>query len=178
MNLKKTAIIAASAALALGACGSDGDAGVSISDSWARTSAAGQTNGAVYFDIESADGDELVGASVPASVAAEAQIHEVVMADMAGEMTEDTMAEMTEDTMADGELAGETDDQMGEMTMQEISSLVLPAGETVAFEPGGYHVMLFGLVDPLSAGDEIEVTLDFGTADDQVITVTVSDEAP
>ncbi len=154
---------------------------MSISDSWARTSAAGQTNGAVYFDIESADGDELVGASVPASVAAEAQIHEVVMADMADEMTEDTMADMTEDTMADmtedTTADGEMADQMGEMTMQEISSLVLPAGETVTFEPGGYHVMLLGLVEPLVAGDEFEVTLDFATADDQVMTVTVSDEA-
>lgn len=160
MNVKTPAIIAAAAALALSACGSDDSAGgMSITDSWARTSAAGQTTGAVYFQIESADDDELLAASVPASVAAEAQIHEVVMADMTddtmtddtadGEMTDDTAdGEMTDDTMADDMAGDDTADSMGAMTMQEIAALALPAGETVSLEPGGYHIMLLTLPNP------------------------------
>ena len=68
-------------ALALAGCGSD-DESVSIDNAWARTSAAGQTTGAVYFDLTVDQDDTLLGASVPASVAADAQVHEVVMADM------------------------------------------------------------------------------------------------
>ena len=81
-------------ALALAGCGSD-DESVSIDNAWARTSAAGQTTGAVYFELTVDQDDTLLGASVPASVAADAQVHEVVMADMAdddmdsGEMDSD-----------------------------------------------------------------------------------------
>jgi len=67
----------------------------------------------------------------------------------------------------------------GEMRMQEMEDgLALVGGETVAFEPGSYHVMLPGLVEPLEAGDEFDLTLDFAIADDVTFTVQVSDDAP
>ena len=46
------------------------DAGVEVSDAWARSSPPGVTDGAAYMTIESAADDQLVGASVPADVAA------------------------------------------------------------------------------------------------------------
>lgn len=176
--MKRLLTIIPVAALALAACGSDDEA-VSIDDAWARTSAEGQTTGAIYFEITAEDGDTLIGASVPASVASDAQIHEVVPAaetDMGDEQTDMGDEEMSDDgdhggmDMGDGEMA---------MTMQElVDGLPLPAGETVVLQPGGYHVMLLDLAEPLEVGDEIELTLDFENADDTTLTVEVAESAP
>ncbi len=68
---------------------------------------------------------------------------------------------------------------MGEMTMQElVDGLALSAGQMVKFEPGGYHVMLIDLVDPLEVGDEIGLTLEFETAGSVEVTVEVAESAP
>ena len=84
-------------------------------------------------------------------------------------MTEDTA--MTEDTMA------MTDDTMaGSMTMQEVDSIAIPAGEKVALEPGGYHVMLMELAKPLEVGSTFELTLTFAKAGDITVEVEVRDE--
>ncbi len=65
------------------------------------------------------------------------------------------------------------------MTMQELTDgLALNAGETVTFEPGGYHVMLLDLVEPLEVGDEIELTLQFAEAGDTTLNVDVAVSAP
>ena len=176
-------------ALALAGCGSD-DESVSIDNAWARTSAAGQTTGAVYFDLTVDRDDTLLGASVPASVAAEAQVHEVVMADMAeddmdsGEIESDEMDESGEmegsDDMDEMDEMDEMDSgEMGAMTMQELTAgLPLTAGDTVTFEPGSYHIMLLDIAEPLEVGDEVEVTLDFAEADSVTITVDVAESAP
>ena len=69
--------------------------------------------------------------------------------------------------------------EMGAMTMQELTAgLPLTAGDTVTFEPGGYHVMLLDIAEPLEVGDEVEVTLDFAEADSVTITVEVAESAP
>ena len=47
----------------------------------------------------------------------------------------------------------------GVMRMRAVPAVKLPAGETVVFKPGGYHVMLFDLQQPLVAGDEIALDL-------------------
>ncbi len=39
------------------------------------------------------------------------------------------------------------------------AGLVLPAGQPVALKPGGYHLMLMDLKQPLKAGDTVSVTL-------------------
>ena len=167
-------------ALALAGCGSN-DESVSIENVWARTSAAGQTTGALYFDLTVDQDDTLLGASVPASIAADAQVHEVVMADMAaGDMesdeTDESGAMEGSDDMGDMESG---DSEMGAMTMQELTEgLALTAGETVAFEPGSYHVMLLDIAEPLEVGDEVEVTLDFAEAGSVTITAEVSESAP
>jgi copper(I)-binding protein len=166
--------------VALSGCGSDDDS-VQIENSWARTSAAGQTTGAVYFDLTVDEDDRLVGASVPASISADAQIHEVVMADMDDMHDGDAMDDMDDSgDMAGSDDMDDMDDMdMGAMTMQElVDGLALEGGQTVSFEPGGYHVMLFDLADPLEAGDEVELTLDFAEADSVKVTVEVAESAP
>ncbi|HMQ28304.1 MAG TPA: copper chaperone PCu(A)C [Acidimicrobiales bacterium] len=148
--------------------------GLTIANPWARTSPMDTTYGAVYLELTSADGDALVGASVPEDVAGVVEIHETVPVDEAdGEgMGDMDMSEEGSDT-SETTMAG-----MGQMTMQPIESLELPAGETVSLEPGGYHIMLIELVAPLETGEEIEVTLTFESAGERTITVPVRDDAP
>ena len=45
------------------------------------------------------------------------------------------------------------------MRMRAVTDLKLPAGKPVELKPGGYHVMLMGLKQPLKAGDTVPVTL-------------------
>lgn len=53
----------------------------------------------------------------------------------------------------------------GEPAMHEVFQLAVPAGETVAFEPGGLHVMAMDLGEGVSAGSTAEVTLTFAGGD-------------
>jgi copper(I)-binding protein len=45
------------------------------------------------------------------------------------------------------------------MGMQEAASVPVPAGTTVSFAPGGYHVMLMGLEEDLVAGSSIDLVI-------------------
>ena len=45
------------------------------------------------------------------------------------------------------------------MRMRPVPELVLPAGKEVQLKPGGYHLMLMELKQPLVAGSEVSVTL-------------------
>jgi copper(I)-binding protein len=45
------------------------------------------------------------------------------------------------------------------MRMRAIPALDLPAGKPVELKPGGYHVMLMDLKQPLKDGDTVPVTL-------------------
>jgi copper(I)-binding protein len=45
------------------------------------------------------------------------------------------------------------------MRMRKVDALDLPAGKVVKLAPGGYHVMLFDLRQPLAPGDKVKLTL-------------------
>ena len=48
------------------------------------------------------------------------------------------------------------------MSMAELEDgLVLPAGEAVALRPGGNHIMLMALKQPLAEGEQVSLTLTF-----------------
>ena len=49
----------------------------------------------------------------------------------------------------------------GVMKMSAIKSLAVPAGKTTELKPGGYHVMLMELRQPLKEGETVPVTLTF-----------------
>lgn len=51
------------------------------------------------------------------------------------------------------------------MRMRPVPSLTLPAGQVVALKPGGYHLMLMQLKQPLKVGDQVPLTLRFKAAD-------------
>jgi copper(I)-binding protein len=104
--------------------------------------------GAVYLRVTSPVADELVGADVDASIAGEVQLH-------------------TTETAADGTA-----------TMAEQMTMPIPAGGGLVLEPIGNHLMLVGLVDPLTNGETFDMTLHFATAGDVAVEVEVRDTAP
>ena len=58
--------------------------------------------------------------------------------------------------------------------MMKVDRVTIPAGETVALQPGGFHVMFMGLRgDPFEVGEEIPATLTFENAGDLPIMFTV-----
>lgn len=168
---------------ALAGCGDDDDesdaagtgapaVAVEMDGAWARTSPAMTTAGAIYLTLTSAEGDRLVAAAVPTTVAAKAEIHETVAAEGGG-MT-DTTAMSDTTAISDTTVMG----GMEEMTMRPIDGLDLPAGTAVVLEPGGYHIMLLDLVAPLELGTEVSLTLTFDQAGEQTVSVPVLTEAP
>ena len=61
----------------------------------------------------------------------------------------------------------------GLMKMRPVESIVLTPGEYVALKPGGNHIMLMGLKQPLKEGDQFPLTLEFENAEPVEVTVTV-----
>lgn len=61
--------------------------------------------------------------------------------------------------------------ETGEMTMREKGGgFTIAAGESLTLEPGGNHIMLMDLPDPIVAGDEVTFTLTF--SDDSTLDFT------
>jgi copper(I)-binding protein len=59
----------------------------------------------------------------------------------------------------------------GVMKMSAVDALDLAAGQTVKLAPGGYHVMLIDLKQPLQAGGSVPFTLTVERADKTRVTV-------
>lgn len=55
------------------------------------------------------------------------------------------------------------------MRMHAIDALPLPAGQAVALQPGGHHLMLMGLKKALKAGTQVPLTLLLRTPDGRAI---------
>lgn len=45
----------------------------------------------------------------------------------------------------------------GKMRMQKVPALDIPAHGTLVFQPGGYHIMLLDLAQPLKAGTQVTI---------------------
>lgn len=64
------------------------------------------------------------------------------------------------------------------MRMVDGGRIEIPAGETVILEPGGLHLMLINLIEPLEAGASYPLTLKFERAGEWTLYVPVADDAP
>ncbi|CAN5135719.1 copper chaperone PCu(A)C [soil metagenome] len=60
------------------------------------------------------------------------------------------------------------------MKMRAMPVLELPAGQAVQLKPGGYHLMLMDLMQPLHKGDTVPLTLRFQDANGQASTLELS----
>jgi periplasmic copper chaperone A len=61
----------------------------------------------------------------------------------------------------------------GVMTMSPVPALEIKAGGSVTLAPGGYHLMLTGLKEPLKAGESFRLTLVFAKAGKIEVTVQI-----
>ena len=66
----------------------------------------------------------------------------------------------------------------GVMKMRQIPDIPVEAGATVKLQPGGLHIMLMDLKQPLKEGDKIPMTLRFEKAGEVKVDVHVDKVAP
>jgi len=104
------------------------DAGVKVTNVWAKSTAPGQNVAAAYLNVVSSAPTALVRAESPAAKLVE--LHEMKM---------------------DGDM----------MKMRPVQKIDLPAGKEVKLEPGGLHVMLIDIKQPLKVGEKVPLTLVF-----------------
>jgi copper(I)-binding protein len=118
-------------------------AGLRIEDAWARPSMGMGRAGAAYLVIVNESDSGDALVGASSPAAATVELHET------------------------------TADSSGTMAMHPVERVVLPARDTVRLEPGGFHVMLIDLAEPLEAGGTIRLTLRFEHAPAQTIDVGV-----
>jgi copper(I)-binding protein len=60
------------------------------------------------------------------------------------------------------------------MRMQQQSEVVIKPGETLQFAPGGLHIMLFGLKQPLLEGQSVAISVHTQDGESIIITANVA----
>jgi periplasmic copper chaperone A len=81
-----------------------------------------------------------------------------------GTGADDTLVGVSTTAAQSAGLHQTTTDSTGMTGMQMTESIKVPAGGSVALQPGGYHVMLTGLASALKAGASVELMLTFERA--------------
>jgi hypothetical protein len=100
-----------------------------ITQPWARATPKGASTGAAYMTVTNTGSTAARLSCASTAAAATCQIHEMAMND-------------------------------GVMRMRPVAGgLEINPGQTVTLKPGGYHIMLEGLKDPLKAGEKVDATL-------------------
>jgi copper(I)-binding protein len=154
--------VLAGSALISAACGSEAPpASFGAEGAWARPTPAGATNGVIYLTVSSDVADELVAAEVPASIAASTELHATMGGDSGGGHSHG---------------GGGSDGEM--MSMGAVDSFPIAAGETLTFAPGGNHIMLIDVTEPLTRDIRFTVTLRFASGRSLDVPVMVADNAP
>ena len=114
-----------------------------ISEPWARATPGGAKTGGGYLTIENKGNAADKLVSATADVAGKVEVHEMAM-------------------------------NNGVMTMRPLENgLAIDAGQTVKLAPGGYHLMMMDLKNPLKRGDKVPVTLQFEKAGKVAVTLDV-----
>jgi copper(I)-binding protein len=104
---------------------------------------AGSGTGAAFFTVTNNGAEDDRLVSATSDVAAAVEVHEMKMVSGTMEMS----------PLIDG--------------------LPVPAREAVALEPGGYHIMLIGLMRDLKAGEQFEITLTFERAGEATLELPI-----
>lgn len=111
-------------------------ADITITEPWARATAPSAVTGAIYAEIANSGtaADELTAASVAPTIADHVELH------------------------------AHTKDAKGVMRMAPVAAVSIPASGKTALKPGGFHIMLLGLAQPLVEGQQIPVSFTFAHA--------------
>lgn len=115
-----------------------------IDHPWARATAPGQKAGGAYLKIENR------GPSADRLLSAAAPAERAGRTELHSMRMEGTV-----------------------MRMREVAAIDIPAGQTVALEPGGLHIMMMGLTSPLKAGETLPLVLRFEKAGSVTVQVQV-----
>ena len=87
-----------------------------------------------------------------------------------------TLVSATSKAADRAELHEVTENDSGSMEMRAVDGgFVIPAGGSMDIQPGGYHIMLMGLTDPLQAGEDVTVTVTFSDDSSYEFTAPVKD---
>ncbi|MBX2878725.1 MAG: copper chaperone PCu(A)C [Granulosicoccus sp.] len=117
--------------------------GLMIKNPWARPTPPVAGNGAAYVSLHNMAPEQDRLVGARSDAADMVQIHDHVM-------------------------------ENGLMKMRHLSKgVAIPRGETVEFKPGGKHIMLVGLNEPLVAGEQFELILQFENAGEKSVTVKI-----
>jgi copper(I)-binding protein len=126
------------------ACAEDVKAGdLVISQAWTRATPGGAKTGGGFLTIENKGSAADRLVSASADVAGKVEVHEMAVND-------------------------------GVMKMRPIEGgLAIEPGKTVKLAPGGYHLMMMNLKNPLKQGEKLPVTLQFEKAGKVTVTLDV-----
>jgi copper(I)-binding protein len=133
---------------------------LAATDAWARPTPAGSTAGVVYLSVSTDREDAIVAAHVPTSVAEAVELHETTGGGGGGPHQH-------------GAVGG-----ADTVSMAQVERFDLEPGEPLVFSPGGNHVMLVGLAEPLERGDAFELTLDLESGRSIAVEVPVQANPP
>lgn len=61
----------------------------------------------------------------------------------------------------------------GIMQMRQVSKIIIPANNSKKLQPGGFHIMLFGLQRKIKAGEKVNLILEFDNGTKENISATV-----
>jgi periplasmic copper chaperone A len=118
-------------------------AGLVAKEAYSYPTLKGTTTTAVYVTVENTGDSPAVLTGGSSDVAAKVELHDHVM------------------------------QEGGIMQMVHRETVEIPAGKTVSFEPGGLHIMLMGMKQPLAAGESVSVTLTVKDAEPMSFTAKV-----
>lgn len=110
------------------------ESGVEIKDAWLRETPPGTTITALFLNIENKGSQDDALKSASSNVSRVAEIHTTSV------------------------------DDNGVAKMEMMESVTVPSGGTAKLEPGGIHIMLIDLNEPLKSGEKVEVELVFENA--------------
>jgi hypothetical protein len=102
-----------------------------VDDVWARATIGVSRPAAVYFTLRNTGGDAVKLIGFETTIAKRAEAHRSKI------------------------------DANGISTMEPAGEILLRPGNDLVFEPGGLHIMLMGLQEPLVEGDSIQLDLLF-----------------
>ncbi len=133
-------------ALAAAACGGDTSGVLEVTDAWTRTTPPGASAAAFYMTVEN-----------------RTEVDDTLLS---GSSDRCEIIEIHRSQITDG---------LMEMRVATHDDLLVESGSTLVMEPTNLHVMCVGIVDPITDGDEVMLSLEFKNAGQVQVAVTVGE---